>query len=86
MWIEWLSNSRGHPLGTLAESGRWFLFFQWLPKGEFEGLYWTLWFVCMFDYIIGIYTVLTDSPIYSDIHNFCNLNYGDKLITVSDII
>ena len=64
----WLSDSRGHPLRTLAELERLFLFSQ--SKGKFEDVYGTLLFVYMFDCIIAIYTDLNDSSIYSDIHNF----------------
>ena len=35
MFIKQLSDSNGYSLLTLAKLGRLFLFFQWLPKGQF---------------------------------------------------
>lgn len=90
MCIEWLSHShrRGHPLRELAESGRFFLFFQGLPKGEFEDLFWTLLFVYMFNCIIAIYTNLTDCLIYSDINNFsfCLTNQARSAFTTYFVV
>ena len=92
----WLSDSRGHPLRTLAELERLLLFSQ--SKGKFEDVYGTLLFVYMFDCIIAIYTDLNDSSIYSDIHNFVfwlanqvrsaftTYSVVIYLITVSDIM
>ena len=70
MCIKWLSDLRGYPLGTQAEFGTLYLFFQWLLQGEFEDLYGILLLVYMVDCIIAICTNLTDSLIDSDIHDF----------------